>query len=334
MAEITERLRLIEAVQPDTHELLTTMLAGTVEQRQAIQTKISELFKLNEIDDIDKFCLLTFYYFKTSESDPYDIKSDVLEAAEFILTHWELPRIRVKLAILEVLYAFLDDSQSVELVKTSDLYARSDAFLNRFAQLRDIKFFLKDEDGKNADKNLREMLSALDIDKRKFKPSSHSFQILKIYKDFIETGLGLLLQKSISFEQFENSLKGQFDLSCSDITKTRIVNGSRSKVDMALEIMTDSKLIDDPRTFWDLTKSKGSSKLSHWIEIFYAYKFPSLSLCDPVLRSAKVWKPLERVPIVPSYWTQSAENASIGKFNRAGVFTGSCKNLMTNNKEL
>ncbi len=313
--ELSCRMALIEKVDPISFKSLKSILTKTEVKR----TQVNNLIKNNQINSLDKICLLVHYY-GHQDSNPlelFDISkntiSDVKYRHQMLIELYELPRIRAKLAVLEVIYAKVDcGSDFLNIIEICDLYLRSEKFMDHLDTLRDIKFYLgKDESASMyANDSLKEIYSTISTDQRKSKKHTIQFSILKWQKFAIEQHICLLrknIASEIEFKKFLNNL----NLITTEIINNQLKNHKKSASEIALDILVESGKINSARSFWDKSKTSGSVSISNWVEMVYGFKFPNEILQSPLTRSHKVWKPLENFKFLPSIWSDISNLPSI-----------------------
>lgn len=315
VTELASRMALIEKIDPTSFKVLKLILSKT----EAKQSQVTDLIKNNQIDNLDKICLL-IHYFGHQNSDPHELFDTTIETTvddryphQILIELHELPRIRAKLAVLEIIYAKIDcGTDFLNMIELSDLYLRSEKFMDHLDTIRDIKFYLAKDEAASiyANDSLKKIYSTLSTDQRKSKKHSIQFSILKWKKFAIEQHIYLLRKNITSELEFKKFLKN-LNLTITDIIANQLNDHKKSAGEIALDILVESGSINSVRSFWDKSKTSGSVNISSWVEMVYGFKFPREILQSPLTRSYKVWKPLENFKFHSSIWSDKSDFPSI-----------------------
>ncbi len=315
VTELSCRMALIEKIDPTSFKALKSILTKT----EVKQSQVNDLIKNNQIDSLDKICLLVHYY-GHQNSDPHELfdapKNTTVDARyphQILIELYEFPRIRAKLAVLEIIYAKIDrGTDFLNLIEICDLYLRSEKFMDHLDTLRDLKFYLgKDKAASNySNDSFKQIYNAISVDQRGSKKHAIQFSILKWQKFAIEQHIYLVrkqISSELEFKKFLNNL----NLITSDIINNQLNDHKKSASEIALDILVESGAINSVRSFWDKSKTSGSVNISSWVEMAYGFKFPNEILKSPLTRSHKIWKPLENFKFSPSIWSDKSNLPSI-----------------------
>jgi len=301
--DIKIRLNLLKQTN---HKFYETF-SHACEKKEIATESIHQIFKENKITIFDKLALFVLY--SAEVEDKFDFFNDNIitkdQASLFIRTY-ELPFIRAKLAAVEILYKsdLFKPKILSYLVGNSDLYMRSDAFLNALTSARLIKHYASES------KHLNNIFKIMGIDARGKKQKSQNFYMQRHHKNMVETGITMLRDGTTDEAIFRHTLN-IFKLELSPLMMSQVKSKKMSASELSLEILTDSKIISSPNAYWDQTKSNTSSKMTKWIDCLFSHRITKEIMSDPILRSYKLWKPLESFYDTPHIWTQNPHLDSI-----------------------
>ncbi len=301
--QVNQRLTLLKNTNHPSFEILNKTITVT---KSLTFSEVRKIFKENQLNYSDKLAVLVLY--SAEHEDCYSLleanimeKSDIADLLKITL----IPSIRAKIAALELLAAHGDSGFVVRyLLRLSDSYLKSQAFLTSLKTTRDLKLYTSNS------KYILDLFKLLDLDNRTKNKTTMNYFFNRFIKNLVETGIQLCRSDKIQSSQFYQTLNS-LKLKADSVNKSRLLDQNVSVADLTFDILIESKLINDPSSYWDQSKKYGSTKLNYWTDYLFSYKTFKDAYNDPLLRSTKFWETIESFPDAPPVWNQMAQIESI-----------------------